>query len=465
MLLHGRDRYGPKNTPLFVGQLNVKTRRMPTGDRNDPGLLKGNAATAGTAHFCQNLMFDLGLLDTLEALTRLTGDQRYESARRDYLEYFLGHCRHPRSGYLPWGEHVGFDVIHACPYYTRDNGNYHEVKAIYVPWDGLWEVNPQAIRHEIEVAFRRHICDEATFAFNRHASMEGDPNTGTSPTSLADSGGLYLAAWAWLYRKTGDRKFLEWAQKMNRFFRSKRSPTTGLLPTSEDRPNESWYYTELPYACLLLQAASCLGPVGEEFRGDAIEYFESYSRYAYDPEGPGFFDTLDIRTGKPVIGASRDLPGYRRPKYQCLWTRIPNSVPLAALASLAGIAYEATGNPAIRRLCDRALDVLAIEKHIGRATPMKPGDIAGVLFAITCVLRRSKDSRYLRLGQNLADYAMERNRNHGFFTSSEPGQESYYFAREGGNDLPAALLAFVLTKRGLEKHAPSPRHLFGTLPW
>ena len=189
MLLHGRDHYGPKSTPLFVGQLNVKTRRIPTGDRDDLGLLKGNAATAGTAHFCQNLMFDLGLLDTLEALTRLTGDQRYESARRDYLAYFLGHCRHPRSGYLPWGEHVGFDVIHDCPYYTRDYGNYHEVKAIYVPWDGLWEVNPQAIRHEIEVAFRRHICDEATFAFNRHASMEGDPNTGTSrpawPTAAA----------------------------------------------------------------------------------------------------------------------------------------------------------------------------------------------------------------------------------------------------------------------------------------
>ena len=30
--------------------------------------------------------------------------------------------------------------------------------------------------------------------------------------------------------------------------------------------------------------------------------------------------------------------------------------------------------------------------------------------------------------------------------SSEPGQESYYFAREGENDLPAALLAFVLTR-------------------
>jgi len=189
MLLHGRDRYGPKSTPLFVGQLNVNTRRIPTGNGDDPGLLKGNAATAGTACFCQNLMFDLGLLDTLEALTRLTGDQRYETARRDYLEYFLGHCRHPRSGYLPWGEHVGFDVIHDCPYYTPSYGNYHEVKAACVPWDGLWEANPQAIRHEIEVAFRRHICDEATFAFNRHASMEGTPNTGTPrpawPTAAA----------------------------------------------------------------------------------------------------------------------------------------------------------------------------------------------------------------------------------------------------------------------------------------
>jgi hypothetical protein len=51
MLSDGRDRYGPKGTPLFVGQLNVKTRRIPTGDGDDPGLLKGNAATAGTAHF------------------------------------------------------------------------------------------------------------------------------------------------------------------------------------------------------------------------------------------------------------------------------------------------------------------------------------------------------------------------------------------------------------------------------
>jgi hypothetical protein len=125
MLSDAQDRYGPKSTPLFVGQLNVKTRRIPAGDGDDPGLLKGNAATAGTAHFCQNLMFDLGLLDTLETLTRLTGDQRYETARRDYQSYFLAHCRHPRSGYLPWEEHVGFDVTHDCAHYTPNYGNHH----------------------------------------------------------------------------------------------------------------------------------------------------------------------------------------------------------------------------------------------------------------------------------------------------------------------------------------------------
>lgn len=464
MIAFGRDEYGPKKSPLFTGQLNVETRRIPAGTPEDPGLLRGNKEVAGCQASCQNLLFDLGLLDVLRVLSTVTGDSKYETARCEYLEYFLKYCRHPSSGYFPWGEHVGYDLVKdtIC---QGDYKGWHEVKGLKIPWDQFWDIDPEATRYEIGVAFFNHVCDAKTFAFNRHANMDGRSNRGGGACSLACSAGLYLQSWCWLYRKTCEKKFLDRACVINRLYWDRRSPTTNLFPSSEDRPEEMWYGDVLVYACLLLGAAEILGTEGDEFRKQALTYMKSYHRYAYDPDGPGIFDTINIVTGKPVIGPSQHYPSISRPKYLAAWARTENSTQLSTVVITTAVAYEATGDEELRVAFDRAYALLDVPTHIHKATPMVSGDAAGVLAGLVHVARRSGDRQYLEKASVLADHLLKANYKKGLFTSGLAGKLEYYSARMGSSDLAAALLGYALSVVGRPDLTPPIRNPWGAMPW
>jgi hypothetical protein len=464
MLAFGRDDYGPKQSPLFAGQLNAETRRIPAGTPADPGLLADNREVAGCGPACQNLLFDLGLLDTLKTLSAAAGDPQYEAARRGYLDYYFKNCRDPRSGYFPWGEHVGYDLVKDAIRLGEYKGG-HEVKGLTIPWDDFWEIDPAATRHEIETAFFNHVCDLKTFAFNRHARMDGTPNLGSGACSLAGSGGLYLQAWGWLYRKTGERKFLDWARSINRLYWDARSPTTNLFPSSEDRPDEMWYGDVLDYACLLLGAAEILGTAGAEFRRQALVYMKSYHQYACDPAGPGIFDTINIVTGKPVIGPSKHYPDLKRQKYLLAWGRTDNAASLVTVAVTTGSAYAATGDAELRSAFDRTCALLDIPAHIQKQTPMVAGDVAGVIAALVHVGRRSGEGRYLEQAGPLADYILNTNCRRGLFTSGLPGDQRYYSARLGSGDLAAALLGYALAVGGRPELIPPVRNPYGAMAW
>jgi hypothetical protein len=465
ILANGRDVYGPKHTPLFVGQLNVDTLRIPAGTAADPGVFAGDRELAGCQPFCQNLMFDLGLLDVLKTLSAVTGEDRFELARRQYLEYFLKHCRHPKSGYFPWGEHVGYDLVRD-EVHKGDFKGCHEVKGVFIPWDQFWDIDAEATRHEIEVTLYNHICDEKTFAFTRHLNMNGVPNRGLPDRcSLADSAGLYLGAWVWLYKKTGDRKFLDRARKMNDLYRTRCSPTTGLFPTAEDRPEELWYGDVLTYACLLLRAANQLGPEGDQWRQQAVAYCEAYFRCAYDPLGNGFYDTINIITGQPVIGPSKHHPSISRPKHLVAWTPPVSSVSLTMVPIMAGWLYAATGNAMIHEMFDRALELMQIEDQLERKGPIKSGDGAGLIFSLLAAAGRSKNAAYARLAGRLADHLLNANRRNGLIVGGSADSGNYYCARLGSNDLASAMLAYAMDQCGLGRSAPQLRNPYGVLSY
>jgi hypothetical protein len=464
MLKHGRDEYGATRSPLFAGQLNVGTLRIPAGTPEDPGLLGDNPEVAGCKPSCQNLLFDLGLLDVLKALSTATSDPQYETARREYLTYFFKHCRHPQSGYFPWGEHVGYDLVKD----TISRGAYkgmHEVKGLRIPWDQFWDIDPAATRHEIDVSFFNHLCDVNTFAFNRHANMDGKSNQGGGACSLACSGGLYLQSWCWLYRKTGEKKFLNWARKINRLWWDKRSTATNLFPSSEDRPEEMWYADALTYACLLVGAAEILGAEGNDFREQAITYLKSYHRYAYDPTGPGFFDTLNIATGKSVVGPSKHFRAITRPKYLGAWSRPENSSTLFHVAIATAMAYEGTGDEELRVAFDRVYPLLDVPAQIRNHTSMVSGDAAGVLASLVHMARRSGDREYLERAKMLTDHLLATHFKNGLFTSGLSGKPEYYSARMGSSDLAAALLGYALSMIERPDLIPPIRNPWGAMPW
>lgn len=457
MLEHGRDRYGPEQTPLFVGQLNIQTQAIPAGTELDPGLLLNHPEVSGAQPYCQNLLFELGLLDVMQLMTKLTGDPRYNEARREHLRYLLTRCRHPESGYIPWGEHVGYDVLRDTIHRGEVKGE-HEVKAHWIPWDRLWEVDPDATRHEIETAFYNHLCDWETFSFNRHAAMSGESNRGRAERcSLASSAGVYLEAWAWLYHKTGERKFLDWANQLNAYFLARHDATTGLFGTDENRPDEMWYQDAPVYACFLLHAAEWLGEEGNAFRNQAVHYFHSYTKYAITknrdfPLVPFFYDSLTIRTGEPVPG---------RPQYLEIFTITPNSNHLGTVLLTAALGYVLTDDGEILDLVHHALQAIQLDHQVRTETDILSGDAAGVIFALVSLYHHTGDRDYLERARVLVNYILETNYRDSFFLSGAQEGRIYYSVRHGSADLASAVLAFALADCEMDYLMPSVRDVMG----
>lgn len=445
MIEHGRDVYGEKKSPLFVAQLNVNTQRIPEGTDADPGVWRGHLEVAGYQAFCQNLLQDQGLLDVLRTLTTVTGDAQYDAARRDYLAYVLNDTRDPRSGYIPWGEHVGYDVVRD-QVHVGEVKYWHEVKAYNIAWDQLWDVNPEATRHEIETAFYNHICDPETFAFNRHATMDGKPNIGTGVTSLLSSAGVYIDAWCWLYKKTGDAKFLEWAKKMNALAASRRALETGLLATDDyTRPEEMVYSEAAAYAPYLFVAADILGNDGDVFREEAMGYLLAYEKYAYvakrdDTGGPGYYDALNIKTGAPI-----DKGGGR---YLEAWTWKDNHEHVGAILSAYAIAYSYTGDERTRTMCDHAIAALEIPKTVKEKKFLLSCDLGGTITSLVLVAKRSGDTQYLDQAKPLVEFALKHNFANGCFTSGMENLNQYYCNRAGSGYLAAAILNWALAVNG-----------------
>lgn len=453
MLEHGRDRYGPVHTPLFVGQLNIETHAIPACTELDPGLLLNHPEVGGAQPYCQNLLFEFGLLDVLQLMSKLTGERRYTEACREHLRYLLTHCRHPESGYIPWGEHVGYDVLKDEIHIGEVKGE-HEVKGHWIAWDMLWEADPDATRHEIEIAFYNHLCDRETFAFNRHAPMSEESNLGRGERcSLAGSAGVYLDAWVWLYRKTGERQFLDWANRLNAYFQKRRDQTTGLFGTDENRRDEMWYADAPLYACFLLHAAEQLGEEGNDFRTQALDYFHAYARYAITenrdfPLIPFFYDSLNIRTGQPVPG---------RPPYLEIFTITPNSNHLGTVLLTSALGYVLSDDAEVLDLAHQALQAMQLEHQVRTETDILSGDAAGVIFALVSLYHHTGERDYLECARVVVDYILETNYRNSFFLSGAQEGRIYYSARHGAANLASAVLTFALADCEMDYLMPSVR--------
>jgi hypothetical protein len=461
-----------ENLPLFPGQLNVKTHRIPDCSPEDPGLFAENRETAGLHPHCQNLMFDLGSLDAFYFLESVLDDKRYGSAATAYLSYFFEHCLYPVSGYIPWGEHAGYDLVER----TIRKGAYkgaHEVKLHIVPWDYFWKISKNAVRHEITAAFRNHICDEKTFAFNRHANMDGTPNTGSSPCSLMDSGGLYLHAWAWLYKKEGDAKLLEWVKRMHNHAMGRTSGTTGLFNTAEDRPHELWYLDVLSYAALVLGASEILGNEGTVYSRDALSLIEAYYNTAYNGKKKGFYDTINISTGKPVIGLSPHCPNseksnpdyikaYTRPEWLGAWDNIENSNKIVTIAVTSAAAFYYSRDQGALKLFDAAIEPLEIEKHTAAGKALASGDMAAVILGLCHTYKITGEEKYLASAAKLVEHGLRNNYQNDLFTTGKHTLKEYYCTRYGSGDLASAFLAFWIACNRRDVPLPPIRNLCGT---
>lgn len=468
LLAHGRDTYGPERTALIVGQLNARTLRVPQRTPEDPGLFGDDPDVLGALPHHQNLMYDGGLLDLLGGLGELTGDARYASARREYLVSFMACCRDPQSGYFAWGEHIGYDVV-ADRIHGGGREGLHEIKGVDVPWDLLWEVDAEATRHEIAVALRAHICDERTFAFNRHAHMDGRVNAGVmGPCSLANSGGQYVLAWTWLGAATGDDAPRDWARRLDDFYWNARHPATGLFQSKEMHPGVVWYVDPLQYASLLLRASQLPGPDAECFRSHALAHLHAWAAAAWDAEAGAFYNTLEVATGKGLaLAAGERAPQGRhelkgRSLHMRAWTSQRGGNHVVRVLTAAALAYEATGDAVARQLFERAAGLMGLAHGIPDGVQPVPSELASAIHALLSVARRSGDRARIEQAGRLVDHALGRMREGSLFVVTAAGQR-YYSARSGCGSLAAAVLAYAVASAGLDQPRLRTRDLIGNL--
>lgn len=261
MIEKGTDRYGPVTSPMFVSILDCRTHEHPNCELPTiEGQRQGDRALFGG-----NLQHDLPLLVALEDLTRLTGDEKYREAARDYLRFFLDNCTGTPTGLWPWGEHAHWDFYREQPGHTT-----HE--HLGLPplrfWETAWAMKPEAVLGEASGCIN-HIVNLQTFDFNRHADITQplpDPRpAGLTFLDFPRHGAFYLYLWAFAYSKTAEPRYLQWITAMMDHFQANIHPQSGLMRmATEDRDQATARLTTAVSAGLtMLEAAPLLGDGAE----------------------------------------------------------------------------------------------------------------------------------------------------------------------------------------------------------
>lgn len=159
----GRDRYGPKHTPLFVDGLHVQTLQPATWKGPDDA----------TWILC-NFASQQSLIRLLDGLTALTGEERYLAAAEAATRHTLEHLVSP-NGLLYWGGHTAWDLKSDRPVGNKGNITVHELKSQQAHYRLMWRLNPAATRRLMEAVWAGHVLNWSLLDFNRHASNERRP--------------------------------------------------------------------------------------------------------------------------------------------------------------------------------------------------------------------------------------------------------------------------------------------------
>ncbi|MEK7407958.1 MAG: hypothetical protein AAB225_23050, partial [Acidobacteriota bacterium] len=224
LIERGRDAYGPRKTPVWMSVINTRDYSAPSEAKEVPapkGIRASDRAVGGS-----NLYHDVVTLKVFDALTRLTGERRYRRAVDEYLRFWLAEAQGEQSGLLAWGEHLYYDAFRDRVATER---RWHELLGWTPPWERLWEMDARATERAIAGIYDWHFFDKTKWLFNRHADYLGKqlPDPAKSQPWIKHSG-LYAQAFAVAYRKTGNRRYLDWARGIGSLYWNARNPRTNL---------------------------------------------------------------------------------------------------------------------------------------------------------------------------------------------------------------------------------------------
>jgi hypothetical protein len=307
MIEEGTDQYGPVHSPMFASVLRTASRRIPSERPPDiPGQRTGDRSYGGG-----NLLHDIPLLGTFYALGRLPGGARFTEASDRYLRWFLENGPNPVTGLFPWGEHTYWHFVYEREWAEAEFGigdhiHDHLRQAPVWFWEKAWELAPQRVI-DFANGLQWHIVDEESFEYIRHAyiNRQARHRPGARSCDFPRHGGFYLLDWVFAYVKSGQRHFLDWAERMDRYHQDHMDPRFQAL-LIETRTNNPAFerFTgsqQLSLALSLLEATTLLESapeVADRFRQHAHLYIDGYLRMPHRPAEGLFAGATDRKDNR-----------------------------------------------------------------------------------------------------------------------------------------------------------------------
>ena len=346
MLACGRDNCGEEPGPLFAGTIDVG-RCEPTLFYTipPPGIRLSDFNWCGN-----NLMHDIPFLETLNALSRITGDGRYAEAVDRVFAFYGANCPHPDTGLFPWGEHAQWSFpdrrtlpchfSYGLSHLLDDNYITHD-HLRFAPewfWEGMWKHHPDAVVRFAH-GLNRHIVNEDTFEHNRHASLTAnwwrDPkNPDDGPgKDFARHAGHYIFDCLFAYRKSGDRSLPDWCRRKLDWHLDRRLPN-GIIRGCARTPGENQEGQHDALALCVWDAAELLEsgtPENKEFADAASELMDARLRQVAKRPRPAIEDGADETVW--LSGYFRKVPGIQGRK----------SADCMVGGSFGHLMYERTG--------------------------------------------------------------------------------------------------------------------------
>ena len=249
---------------------------------------------------------DQPMMHAFSAASTITGDQKYYDHLRKYFNEVLKISKTDR---FMWGTHLYYDV-----FFDRDNddGNTPHEFAVKSPaWDELWDLDKDATYKEIEYILLNHIVDNETGEYNRHdvGNPANDSSIEKNPCMVPIAGGLFIYTFCFMYKKTGEQKYLDMAKLVADLWMKSKDEKTGVAPNGPNLPPKE-ANSSTDYTGNALSGVVCYGLLksyevtGDEyFKDSALYHLKNYGKYGYDEENRKFFANVDIRTLKNKSGS------------------------------------------------------------------------------------------------------------------------------------------------------------------
>jgi len=439
LIKHGQDTYGSQTNHMLASVIDTRDMSVPRANVPPTEGTRPHDRAVGGSNFYHHVE----TIKLFETLSSITDDEKYERTAKAYATDFLKTCQNPHTGLLAWGEHLYYnfyaDSVMVGDLANPRNDIYHEFLAETPPWNYLWELDTTAVRKAI-AGIQYHFRSPTTqsYLFNRHAywdKVDKREYRGLAQYQVGGQpwikhSGLQAYSFAFLYSKTENPTWKEWAEGSGSLYWKYRDPETNLTVSCIDDPRPNALYPSINSMALLsyyLLKASQLDSEFSHFQERAETMIKSAEKYSWDAERKGYVSSLNLD------GSVRDAE-----LVPVIYTGYGGS-DIIQFGRIAAYFYQITNDKAYRTMVRKVADLVLQTTWPDSFVINSLGAAAQFTLDAHEILQ---DERLLAAARGYADIGIKQLWSGQMFVR-QPA-DPYYEAKLGTSQLVAALLRLHL---------------------